>query len=401
VRDRQWDTKDEEDLRRWVASKLKEDIPQRIWEELKEEGSIQEALNPNYAFSRQEFLDLVKKYLRLVRETIFEPDLRGLDIGEVERVVGGQEEETKTISLSKDDPLYWRGQAFTAYLLKLVAQDSMVKEFRQRVLGGANLSADQAIALLDSPAAAIFSCGWFEEQGVPFVGHKAQVLEGEWPPSKGASRVRGSIRIEWNGGELLSSYEGIAPFRMLDVPLGPKPLWRRKLVVLEHSVLGLLFEFAQRLHERYPWWLARMMPMFVLMQQAPMIGRPGAYFYYNIPSSYPEVLRRSRVYQPIVLELPPWFPVANTTRIYKIVKELIPTTPQPSRRRMALFEWVMKHPEVTVPGEGEVPEVPSYAKLFRAWNEALPAGHEWRYGDRRNFRRDFRKAFDQIVNYYR
>jgi hypothetical protein len=278
----------------------------------------------------------------------------------------------------------------------------MVKEFRQSVLGGAKLTADQAIALLDSPAAAIFSCGWFEEKGVPFVGHKAQVLEGEWPPSKEASRVQGSIRIGWNGGELLSSYEGVAPFRSLDVPIGPKPLWRRKLVVLEHSVLGLLFEFAQRLHERYPWWRARMMPMFVLMQQAPMVGRPGAYYYYNIPSSYPEVLRRSRVYQPIVLELPPWFPVANATQLYKIVKELIPTTPQPSLRRLALFEFVVKHPDVTVPGEGQIHVGPSWAALLSAWNEGLPPPeHKWRYGDRRNFRRDFRKAFDQIVNYYR
>ncbi len=87
--------------------------------------------------------------------------------------------------------------------------------------------------------------------------------------------------------------------------------------------------------------------------------------------------------------------------MYKIAKELIPTTPQPSRRRMALFERVMKHSEVTVPGEGEASIVPSYAKLLRSWNEALPAGHEWRYGDRRNFHRDFRKAFDQIVNYCR
>jgi hypothetical protein len=30
----------------------------------------------------------------------------------------------------------------------------------------------------------------------------------------------------------------------------------------------------------------------------------------------------------------------------------------------------------------------------------LPAEHKWRYEDRRNFRRDFLEAFDQIVNYY-
>ena len=110
--------------------------------------------------------------------------------------------------------------------------------------------------------------------------------------------------------------------------------------------------------------------------------------------------RRSRIYQSITLEVPPWFSVENVSVEYKSVKGLIPTKPQPSPRRLALFEFVMRHPKVTVPGEGQVPTVPTWAELFRAWNDSLPAGHEWRYDDRRNFRRDFLKAFDQIVNFY-
>jgi len=88
------------------------------------------------------------------------------------------------------------------------------------------------------------------------------------------------------------------------------------------------------------------------------------------------------------------------SHVYKSLKKDFPTTPQPSPRRLALFEFVMKQPEVTVPSEGGKPNVPSWAALLRSWNEALPAGHEWHYDDRRNFRRDFLMAFDQIVNYY-
>ena len=89
------------------------------------------------------------------------------------------------------------------------------------------------------------------------------------------------------------------------------------------------------------------------------------------------------------------------SQVYKSLKKDLPTTPQPSPRRLALYEFVMKQPEVTVPSEGGKPNVPSWAALLRSWNEAFPAGHEWRYDDRRNFRRDFLKAFNQIVNYYR
>jgi len=65
-----------------------------------------------------------------------------------------------------------------------------------------------------------------------------------------------------------------------------------------------------------------------------------------------------------------------------------------------LFEFVLKQLEVTIPSEGGIPTFLPWAALLRSWNEALPAGHEWRYKDRRNLRRDFLKAFDQIVNYY-
>ena len=145
------------------------------------------------------------------------------------------------------------------------------------------------------------------------------------------------------------------------------------------------------------------MPMFVLMGRAPVVGLPYEWFYHpQMTHTDPERMRRrSRVYQPITIEVPPWFSEESVKQVYKSVKEQIPTTPQPSLRRLALFEFVMKQPEVTVPGEGGRPEGLSWAALVRAWNESLPAGREWHYTHRGNLRRDFLKAFDQIVNYYR
>jgi hypothetical protein len=70
-------------------------------------------------------------------------------------------------------------------------------------------------------------------------------------------------------------------------------------------------------------------------------------------------------------------------------------------RRLALFEFIMKQPEVSVTGEGRLPDHPPWVELLQAWNESLPADHEWRYKHRGNLRRDFRKAYGQIVNYYR
>ena len=52
-----------------------------------------------------------------------------------------------------------------------------VAEFRERVLGrGRLLSPEAALALVRSPLAAYVSPDWFESEGVPIVGHDAQVL---------------------------------------------------------------------------------------------------------------------------------------------------------------------------------------------------------------------------------
>jgi hypothetical protein len=52
-----------------------------------------------------------------------------------------------------------------------------VKEFRERILPGRYLTADEAHALIASYAARTFSPSWFEEWGIPFVGHRAEVLD--------------------------------------------------------------------------------------------------------------------------------------------------------------------------------------------------------------------------------
>jgi hypothetical protein len=140
-------------------------------------------------------------------------------------MVGGDEDdrpsrgdsETDEHSLFPKDAVHKQADAFTWYLLKLAAEDGRVKQFRQRVLNGGTISYGESEALLRSPAAAVFSCSWFEERGIPFVGHKAQVLEGEWPPSEESSGVRGTMKIGWEGGELCTPFEAVPPFRSLEV----------------------------------------------------------------------------------------------------------------------------------------------------------------------------------------
>jgi hypothetical protein len=416
MRARYKDTEKERALRRWVANRLRKDVPQTVWEKVKDWGYVDDALNPNDPYRPEELVDEVKELIRfaiLVNEEI-QDSLIGSDDGPLQRQEDEarvnpfaadrpihnrrwsfmslqRQDEASVIPASADDPVRKRGEAFTLYLAKMAAADRLVKQFRQRVLGGGTVSYNEAAAFVDSPAAAVFSLEWFEENGVPFIGHKAQVLEGsDWPPEE-HSHVRGRIKVGWDCEELVSSFAGVTPFRSLQVLLvGAGSVWFHELEVLEDSVLGVLSKLAQQTW-RYPWWHPVDIPIFVLMGVARIVGQPYT----------KQIESRSRLYEPITINVPPWFSVENVSQIYKSLKKDLPTTPQPSPRRLTLFEFVMKQPEITVPGEGGIPKVPSWAALVRSWNESLPAGHEWRYKDRRNLRRDFLKAFDQIVNYYR
>ena len=253
--------------------------------------------------------------------------------------------------------------------------------------------------MLRSPAAAVFSRSWFEEQGVPVIGHQAQILEGEWPLSGKHPQVRGQMKIRWDGGELSPSYEGVAPFRSQPVFLQMREYVYSNpaQVVLKDSILGALFTLAEDLTERFPWWHVTYMPMFVLMGRAPVDG------------FYPDegISPHSLPYEPITMQVPPWFSVEDVSRRYKIIAR--PTTPLPSARRLALFEFVMKHPEVSVPGERQRPIVRGWRGLMRSWNEQYPEGHQWHYKevysygkpDHRNCQRHFDETFEQIVNYSR
>ncbi len=67
--------------------------------------------------------------------------------------------------------------AMSALFAHIGDQFPEVKEFREKVLPGRFLKADEAHALIASYAARTFSLGWFEEWGIPFVGHRAQIVE--------------------------------------------------------------------------------------------------------------------------------------------------------------------------------------------------------------------------------
>jgi hypothetical protein len=67
--------------------------------------------------------------------------------------------------------------AMSALFALIGDQIPEVKEFRERVLPGRCLTPDEAHALIASDAARTFSSSLFEWWDIPFVGHRAQVID--------------------------------------------------------------------------------------------------------------------------------------------------------------------------------------------------------------------------------
>jgi hypothetical protein len=198
-----------------------------------------------------------------------------------------KQEAASVVSLSVDDPVYKRAEVFSLYLAKRAAEASGVKQFRQGVLDGGTISYEEALAFVDSPAAAIFSLEWFEESGVPLIGHKAQVMEGEWPLSvQDPKLVCGSIKVEWDSGELVTDFQSVAPLRSLEARFVRADMeYYRELEILEDSVLGVLWNLTQGGIARFPGWEPLGIPGFVLTGVAPNVATSASITPRSIHSS--------------------------------------------------------------------------------------------------------------------
>lgn len=429
----------------WLARQLREeDVPRPLWEWLEADGYVDEVLDGNRPLDREDLLDIAKERLQFAKEMvpfvggspgtftsarvldppgmvgqqrwadhgphIYDPMLdplaevmaelvaAGVPIDPKDAGVVGELLDRRAMQLeaqidASNNPLIQRAEAFSLYLAKLASEDPKVKNFRREVLDeGVFLSKEEAEAFIFSPATALFQAAWFKEEGVPFVGHTVRVLELEILSSRRPRRLRGKAKVEWEGGEIVTPFEGAV---LSSDPFEREAVGSESVPALKESVISDLLLLDEHLRGRFPWHpLHRdvlQVPLFVLTGMPPWVEP----FRATVPEGYPDL------YQTVDITVWPWVPVQEVTSLYESVRKELNPTPTTSPRRLALFMFVLEHPEVEVAQVGERPKVPSWRELYRLWNNHFPRGNEWHYKDVRNFQRDFKEAFDQITNFYR
>jgi hypothetical protein len=168
-------------------------------------------------------------------------------------------------------------------------------------------------------------------------------------------------------------------------------------------VMQRLYRLAVHLARRYPWeppaaaWL-------VLTGESPWVPPLTARI------AHPGDITNHGT---ITMTAAHWVPEKVVSNFYSEIKARLDSTPTTSRRRLALFRFVVERSSAInrwkpkgTPELGKLIEIhelgletPPWRSLQAEWNSEYQPGHDWHYRDFRNLRRDFIQASKSLLGY--
>jgi hypothetical protein len=270
-----------------------------------------------------------------------------------------------------------------------------VKEFRERILPGRYLTANEAHTLIASYAARTFSPSWFEEFYIPFVGHRAEVIA-TGPRGEHYNPVDDTmtIRVDPPGITKMVRYarpqEGDRNTRCIArsgavIPIHtylpiesqgnnvyPSWLW-------PGSVVDELYDLSIELASAFDWPLAsgnlggtrprsESATWFILTGEAPQVRPIEARWETKHGSTHLNPQWRIR------LTIPPWLPEEEVLRAFRLLRKerpqgrKLPKTARPLE--VARFVWERERLD------GYRKPAP-WKTWFERWNEEHP-GHRFK-----------------------
>ncbi len=353
----------EEELRQRVG-KLR-NVPEQSWAYLSRQGYVEEALDRG---TDEEAVEYFIKNFDELRAASPEPTS-----WTQRRDDGDDDPDREVIRGSLSDSDREREAAVEEYLAMCAACDGATRQFRKRVLGDRLLTAEEARALVKSPAARFFDETDFDYAGgeIPLVGHRATLVghtrergngwevyyrsqvtveppgstrnveDFEYEPPWEETRRSGAIDRKYGGGGLelfFVNERGRARRRAV---------WRR-------SPLERLCHLSERLAKRYRWEPAQS-TMFVLTGKPPRT--PALRAMTSLQFS-PQHLGAT-----ITVEASPWVSSKAVERLFcKAQIQVMGTSGgrPPGQKNLKLFRFVAERIEIADRSEtDEKPPTPS------------------------------------------
>jgi hypothetical protein len=392
-------------------------IPEQTWAYLDDRGYVEEALE--MSFDEEKVQYIIEEFDKLAAAS---PVARNHA-----KPQGRAKEVPVTASLRPEEAE--RAAAFEEYLSYAANFDRDLHRYRDRVLGNRLLTAEQARAFVQSPAARFFGDPWFEFEGgsIPLTGHRATLESYEREREDWGVRHRATVTVDPPGTTEIAErwthepkHKVIRPRRNDDVGNG-EPLQfvnaegqLQTSWVWEGSSLEKLRRLSEKLAKRYLWQGAQA-TMFVLTGEIP--ARPPLRVSYERKGAGVGS-KAVKVSQGVVtLEIAPWVSAETVHRAYRTAQKRILRRDNRAikEKNLRLFRFVTERLEPTglfedgkpqyPPGEewmiedelirhGAFEKKPTGRELVQEW-DAQPwvQDNEWKYdGDTRTFWRDYQKT---------
>jgi len=253
-------------VRKKLRRSLGQELPDSVWETPHMQGLAREYLEAITDEERETILgdleegakerlgiwiDGRREALRSIRSGSYESseDMRKADL----------ENQVGTQKLDPGRLVGERTKAMTGAMSALFAligdQDSEIRKYRERVLLGRFLSGDEAHALIASYAARTLSLDWFEKWSIPFVGHRAEVLDyGPYGEDHASNSVLSSI---WRDDRITIRVNPPGVTKTIRYAKLRKRAPNTRYCAREGAVMPIhvLLPIEDHGHHRYPGWL--------------------------------------------------------------------------------------------------------------------------------------------------
>jgi hypothetical protein len=398
-------------VRKKLRRVLEQDVPDRVWEDADIRDMAREYLAAEAEEDQREawgaLEDGVRRALRFwnggreeVLRVVQSPRGASRDMREAEKRDTGAREHQ---SLDARELVSGRTKAMTGAMSALFALfgDPIpeVKEFRDRVLPGRFLSADEAHALIASRAARIFDLRLFEKWNISVVEHDWDLVEHVTSSDRGGVYMRATVRVDPPGITRTVRYvddynslteEDVADTRpalaqsgatiplITGLPIEKRGRHTYPSWLWPGSVVDELYDLSVVLASAFDWPLAsagnlwgsrprsESAAWFILTGEVPQVRPIEARW--EMKLAVISLLPQWR----IQLTIPPWLPEEEVLRAFRSLRRerpaghQMPKTAKPLE--VARFVWKRKRVEYREP-------VPWTAWLEQ-WNEEHP-GHRF------------------------
>jgi hypothetical protein len=451
---------EELEVRKRLERAMRRKLYDAVWKELLRDGYVKDFLEGELeetpSKNWRELREQAEKRMRLVEECKREyadkpsEDLRTSLTGDRAHIESSSSQWGEVVDEIFDLDYFVTSEktramisATSHYFERLADQHPDVRWFREELLEGKTLVPDQAVELIASYAARFFPIEWFEEWGIPIIGHSSEIV-GEYEDRLRGDGIEHSVTIrvtppgvikrvryappdspaqdehdirthcELLHGEVILPYRIEIPNADMMVPgtedheaqdtsttrqrLGPMLLKfetsTRPWFVWPGSVVDNLYAISEQLADefRWPrrdtrvrgfgrWWRKEAAAEFVLTGVAPIMR----------PVDAELRLKRSRYADPqwrINLSVSPWMSAEEVERAYKRMQRECRggknTLPSPKTLRVACFVWEQE--------KRNGYKRPTWPVLLERWNEVHRKDSNERFKDYRHFRTYFKRG---------